>query len=261
MIKSSFAPPVDRLRRRTDVVVMTALDLEYAAVRVHLVGVRSRQHVEGTLFETGRICGSACSVALVRVGPGNTATALIAERAIAMFRPKVLLFVGVAGALRDEIQLGDVVVATKIYAFQGGKAEGNRFLPRPQMWEADHGLEQVAGYVAREGAWTQLVSDCRQRPVVHLKPIASGEVVVNSRIGPIAEHLRFHFGDAVAVDMESLGVACTGHLNRSMPVLSIRGISDLADGDKHRADRAGWQVIAASHAAAFALTLATTVAP
>lgn len=260
MIKSSLAPPVDRLRRRVDIVVMTALDLEYAAVRAHLVGVRTRQHVGGTLFETGRVGGSTCSIAVVRGGTGNTATALIAERAIAMFRPRALLFVGVAGALRDDLRLGDVVVATKIYAFQGGKSEGNGFFARPQMWEANHGLEQLAGYLAREGRWTRLMADNRHRPAVHLKPIASGEVVVNTRIGPVADHLRLHFCDAVAVDMESVGVACTGHLNGSMPVLSIRGISDHADGNKDLVDRAGWQVIAASHAAAFALTLAVRVA-
>jgi nucleoside phosphorylase len=260
MIKSSLAPSVERLRRRADVVVMTALELEYEAVRVHLVGVRARRHLEGTMFETGRICGSTCSVAIVRVGPGNTATALIAERAIAMFRPKVLLFVGIAGALRDDVRLGDVVVATKVYAFQGGKAERGGFFARPQMWETHHGLEQLAGYLAREGRWTHLMADRRRRPAVHLKPIASGEVVVNSRSGPIAEHLRLHFSDAVAVDMESVGVACTGHLNGSMPVLSVRGISDLADGNKHLADGAGWQVVAAAHAAAFALTLAVAVA-
>jgi nucleoside phosphorylase len=238
---------------------MTALDLEYAAVRAHLVGVRARRHEEGTIFETGRVGGSACSVAIVRVGPGNTATALIAERAIAMFRPKALLFVGVAGALRDDVRLGDVVVATRVYAFQGGKAEGSRFLARPQMWEAPHGLEQLAGYLAREVGWTRRVGDRRHRPAVHLKPIASGEVVVNSRTGWVADHLRLHFGDAVAVDMESVGLACTGHLNNSMPVLSVRGISDLADGDKREADRAGWQLAAAANAAAFAVTLAATV--
>jgi adenosylhomocysteine nucleosidase len=155
---------------------------------------------------------------------------------------------------------GDVVVATKVYAFQSGKSDGNGFLARPQMWEAHHGLEQLAGYLAREGRWMDLVADRGRRPAVHLKPIASGEVVINSRIGPLAEHLRLHFGDAVAVDMESVGVACTGHLNRSMPVLSVRGISDLADGNKDRADRAGWQGVAAAHAAAFALALAVEVA-
>ncbi len=64
---------------------------------------------------------------------------------------------------------------------------------------------------------------------------------------------------AVAVDMESVGVACAGHLNGSFPVLSIRGISDLADGAKAATDRAGWQNVAAGNAAAFAVALVTAI--
>src|SRR5580698_6755966 len=56
--------------------------------------------------------------------------------------------------------------------------------------------------------------------------------------------------------MESAGVAKAGQLSRSLPVLTIRGISDKADGAKHAADAAGLQAIAAGHAAAFALAIA-----
>jgi nucleoside phosphorylase len=253
-------PRLDRVRGRVDVAVLSALDLEYQAVARHLDGLQPRRHPEGTLFETGWVTRAACSVALARTGPGNTATALIAERAIVTFRPKVLLFVGVAGALHDDIQLGDVVVATKIYAFHGGRAEPDGFLPRPQVWLAPHALEQLAGYLHRTGSWTELLDSGRTKPPrVHLRPVAAGEIVVNTRTGPVAEHLHRHFSDAAAVDMESVGVACTGHLNSSVPVLCIRGISDLTDGRKAHADQARWQHTAAAHAAAFALHLAGTI--
>jgi len=249
----------DWLRPRFEVVILTALDHEFKAVRTHLRGPQTLRHPEGTLFETGRAGGSGRSIAVARTGQGNTPTALIAERAIVMFRPRALLFVGVAGGLRSDVALGDVVVATKVYAFHGGKTESGQFLPRPQVWEAPHGLEQLAGYLAGIGEWTRRLTCEHHEPRVHLKPIAGGEVVVNCRSGETAEHLRRHFNDAVAVDMESVGVACAGHLNASLPVLSIRGISDLADGSKEVTDRAGWQVDAAAHAAAFALDLATSM--
>jgi nucleoside phosphorylase len=257
-MKRAARTPVDRFLRRSCVVILTALDLEYQAVRAHLDNPRTCQHPEGTFFEIGRVNSSSCRLAVVRTGQGNTPAALIAERAIAMFRPKALFFVGIAGALHDDLELGDVVVATKVYAFHGGKVEEGEFLSRPQVWEAPHGLEQLAGHIARTGSWVCLLRQrASRRPGVHFKPIAAGEVLVNSRAGLIADHIHHHYNDAIAVDMESVGMACAGHLNRSLPVLSIRGISDRADGHKSHWERTGLPFVAAGNAAAFAVALAT----
>jgi adenosylhomocysteine nucleosidase len=259
MPRYSLSPRIARLRRRAGIVVLTALDVEYQAMRHHVGEVHACRHPEGTLFECGTLVGTTCAVAITRTGPGNTTTALIAERAISMFRPQALLFVGIAGALRDELRLGDVVVSSKVYAFHGGRTEGCDFLPRPQVWEAPHSLEQLAGHVSRTGAWINFLPDNADPPRIHLKPIAGGEVLIDSRRGTVAEHLRLNYSDAVAVDMESVGVALAGHLNSSLPVLSIRGISDLADGRKAMADAAGWQAIGAAHAAAFAAALIAAI--
>jgi adenosylhomocysteine nucleosidase len=258
MVRSPFNPRVDRLRGRSGVVVLTALDVEYQAVRRHVKAEMIFRHSAGTLFEMGVVAGTNNVIALTRTGPGNTTTALITERAIAMFRPKALLFVGVAGALRNKVRLGDVVVSSKVYAFHGGKVEGLEFLPRPQVWQAPHVLDQLAGHVSRTGSWLKSLNG-RQPPTVHFKPLASGEILVNTRRGTVAEHLRTHYSDAVAVDMESVGVACAAHLNGSFPVLSIRGISDLADGAKATTDCAGWQTVAAENAAAFAVALVAAI--
>jgi nucleoside phosphorylase len=258
MVRSPFNPRLDPFRRRAGVVVLTALDVEYQAVRRFLKIEGTSRHPAGTLFENGVVADTNNSVALARTGPGNATTALITERAIAMFRPKALLFVGIAGALRNEIHLGDVVVSSKVYAFHGGKAEGDEFFPRPQVWQAPHILDQLAGHVYRTGSWAKRLNG-RHPPTVHFKPLAGGEVLVNSRLGTVAEHLRTHYSDAVAVDMESVGVACAGHLNGSFPVLSIRGISDLADGAKATAEGAGWQTVAAENAAAFAVSLVAAI--
>ena len=56
--------------------------------------------------------------------------------------------------------------------------------------------------------------------------------------------------------MEAAGVAQAGHLNRALPVVVVRGISDHADGSKATTDGENWQPRAARHAAAFATVLA-----
>ena len=245
------------------VVVLTALDLEYQAVRRCLEDVRVRPHPSGTLFEVGELPGGAGSVAMAVTGEGNVGAAVLAERAIAMFAPRAMLCVGVAGGLRPDIALGDVVVATKVYALHGGRVHDDGFVARPRAWHASHELEQVAKLVARAGTWTSLIEPGSRRlplagrPAVHFKPIVSGEVVVNGRDESMTSHLRDVFDDAVAVEMESAGVAHAAHLNGALPVLTVRGISDHADSAKYANDAAGWQHVAAGHAAAFTIATLT----
>ncbi len=246
------------------VVLLTALDLEYQAVRQYMGQTRIQSHPAGTLFESGHLRDVPGTVALAVTGEGNVSAAVLAERAIAMFQPKALLCVGVAGGLKDDIALGDIVVATKVYALHGGREHPDGFLARPKAWPASHELEQLARYLAHEGTWTSLLPHdpppraqpaCRA-PTVHFKPIASGEVVLSATGMSLATRLRVTYDDAVAVEMESAGIAQAAHLNRSLPALSVRGISDRADASKHIADATGWQQIAARRAAAFTVSIA-----
>lgn len=239
------------------IVILTSLEVEYAALREHLTGLESRQHKAGTRFEVGMLTGHPHrKVAITCVGAGNVTAAAIAERAVAEFAPSALMSVGVAGALRDWVKLGDVVVATRVYAYDGGRTEGDEFLVRPRAWELAHRVEQTVRTLTRSFAWRESLPD---DPVAHLGPIAAGEVVHNSLTSELARRLRTAFNDAIAVDMESAGLALAGHLNGSVAAVTVRAISDRADGTKAQAHRAGWHPVAARSAAAFAVALAAAM--
>lgn len=248
------------------VILLTALDLEFQAVRRHLQQTRTRAHPAGTLFETGQLTDAPGSVCLGVTGEGNLSAAIVAERAIAVFRPAALICVGVAGSLRSDIALGDIVVGTKIYAFHSGREIDDEFLARPRAWHASHELEQFARQTARTGNWTRLIHGpanpkptASRPPAVHFKPIASGEVLLTATGTPLNALLRSTYDDAAAIEMESAGIAHAAHLNRSLPTLSVRGISDNANSLKHAADKAGWQHAAADRAAAFSVWLAALI--
>jgi nucleoside phosphorylase len=234
------------------VVVLTALETEYTAVRDLIEAPAVRHHASGTQFAVGRVPGCDGQVALVLAGPGNQPAAVLAERAIAEFRPRALFFSGIAGALHDDLDLGTVVAATKVYGYHGGFEELAGFSSRPQAWDADHELDQIAHAVSRETSWHR---DLPSVPAVRFRPIAAGEVILNSRETPLAQQLQRHFGDAAAIEQESAGAARAAHLNR-VPFLTVRGISDKADGHKYETDGAGWQSIAARNAAAFTVAVA-----
>jgi len=225
--------------------VLTALDVEYEAVRAHLVDPREWHHPKGTIFEVGVLPDSRVRVVLALAGQGNAEAGVIAERGLSVFKPAALLFVGIAGALRDDLTLGDVVVATHVYAYHGGREETGGFRARPRVWHAPHDLDQLARHVAR----------ARQLPPrVHFGPVASGEVVLNSRGSPTAERIDLYYNDAIAIEMESAGVAQAAHMNAARAMV-VRGVSDLADGSKDGTDRSGWRGTAAGNAAAFAFAL------
>ncbi|MEU9050247.1 5'-methylthioadenosine/S-adenosylhomocysteine nucleosidase [Streptomyces sp. NPDC048384] len=237
------------------VVILAALNLEYEAVRRKLAGPQVHRHERGTRFEVGTVQGTSCRVALGLTNKGNHSAAVIAERAIQEFSPVAVLFVGVAGALWDTARLGDVVMATHVYAYHGGTSEDDGLKARPRVWEAAHGISQLGLHLARVNDWADDAPGHGRAPQVRFGAIAAGEIVQNSTISAEARWIRQHYNDALAIEMEAAGVAQAGHLNGA-PVAIIRGISDRADGTKSSAKDRNWQPRAAANAAAFATRLA-----
>jgi adenosylhomocysteine nucleosidase len=244
----------------TTIVILTALDVEYTEIRARLAGIQTRTHAAGTRFEVGYLGGQGCMVALALVGKGNQPAAVLAERAIAEFSPTAVMFVGVAGALWPKVALGDVVTATHVYAYHGATSEDDGEKARPRTWEVPHRVLQIAQHLAREGVWAHGLEFGGTPPRAHFGPIAAGEVVQDSAESGNARWIREHYNDALAIEMEAAGVAQAAHLNDSLPMIVIRGISDRADGTKTTTDRAGWQPRAAANAAAFAAALARALA-
>ncbi|NIJ12579.1 nucleoside phosphorylase [Saccharomonospora amisosensis] len=238
------------------VVILTALNLEYDAVRRRLHNPNVYRHRHGTRYEIGELPGVAGRLALALTGKGNPAAGVLAERAVQEFSPAALLFVGVAGALWDTPPLGDVVMATHVYAYHGGTSENDGLKARPRVWETDHGLIQLAAHLARKSEWSDHKPRQRTSAKVHFGSIAAGEIVQNSRVSREAVWIRNHYNDALAIEMEGAGVAQAGHLSGSA-VAIVRGISDRADGTKNTDDDRNWQPRAADNAAAFAIGLVT----
>ncbi|WP_329214244.1 hypothetical protein OG352_03655 [Streptomyces sp. NBC_01485] len=244
-------------------VVLTALQVEYEAVHRHLKDVREVELPQGTLLDVGRIPGLDWQVALAETGPTNTRAALVAQSAIEHFDAEAVFFVGVAGALKDDVHLGDVVVARKIYGYHGGRESVDGFSARPDVWESAYDIDQLVRSARRNEPWAFLAPQQQPAalPRVHFEPIASGDVLIGSRGSETARRIRSHYNDAVAVDMESHGVAHAARMHRSVRMLSVRGISDSAGPDKAVSDAAGSQRTASRHAAAFALRVLRDLRP
>ncbi|WP_183091225.1 effector-associated domain 2-containing protein [Streptomyces radicis] len=245
-----------------DVVVLTALEVEYRAVRAHLERTDAVVEERGSRFEVGVARGGADEgrVAIHMVGPGNPAAAALIERAVTLFAPRTVLFVGVGGGRKD-VALGDVVAGDEVYDYETGKDTAEGFLPRQKTHRSGHRLVQHARSVVAADRWQDRIDlPVRGRPRAYVKPIAAGGRVITSPDSQVARALAASAGDALAVDMEGYGFLAGAHLNPHVDALVIRGISDLL-GDKGEAHDERWQPVAAGNAAAFAFELIAGLSP
>lgn len=232
-------------------VILTALQVEFNAVRAHLSEIHEEVH-KGTVYERGTFSSNKriWEVGIVEVGAGNDSAAFEAERAITRFEPSVVFLVGIAGGLKD-VSVGDVVAATRVYGYESGRTE-KIFKPRPDVGNSSYPMVQRAKAEARGEDWKRRIIGKPPDPSPHVfvGPIAAGEKVIASTESELYEFLKTHYNDTIAVEMEGRGFLEATHANQQVMALIVRGISDLLN-NKSEVDDAVRQEIAARHASAF----------
>jgi len=249
--------PADRGGERGVVVILTAITVEYQAVREHLVGPVQELEERGTVYEVGAFVGEQATwqVVMAQSGEGNPEAGIQIERAARTFAPQVVLFVGVAGGRKD-VALGDVVAASAVYHYEAAKEAERQLQPRIKTAIPSFRLVQRAMAVAAKDDWQARIKPPPppRPPRAFVKPIAAGAKLVSHDRSRTARLLDRYSGDALAVEMEGFGFLRGAWANEQVAAIVVRGVSDLLTG-KDAASDLEWQPIAARHAAAFAFEL------
>lgn len=257
-----MAPTTDAAGRRM-AVILTAMDVEYVAVREHLSNPLQEREERGTVYEVGSFSGrrGAWTIAIAQTGQGTPDAGIQLERAVQAFSPEVVLFVGVAGGRKD-VALGDVVTASEVYHYEAGKDAERETLSRIKMAAPSFRLVQRAMAVATRSEWQHRIKPQRPEgaPRAFVKPIAAGGKVIAHDRSRTARLLDRYCGDALAVEMEGFGFLRGAYANTQIEAIVVRGISDLLTG-KDAASDLLWQPVAARHAAAFAFELLSSLNP
>lgn len=238
------------------IAVITALPVEFSAVKAKLRNVVSKATALGGIYAIGTFSSDGgrrqWNVALTCIGAGNPGAALAAGDAISELRPDALCFLGIAGGIKD-VNHGDVVVASKVYGYERGKAHADGFVPSPEGARSNSRLVTHFTSISLDDKWKRRTASADRNRCPGLKllvaPIAAGEKVIKSDRSQIAVDIRHYFSDAVAVEMEGLGTLAAAAHRDDVPAIVIRGISDLL-GDKSAEHDAAWQPIASRNAAA-----------
>jgi adenosylhomocysteine nucleosidase len=143
--------------------------------------------------------------------------AIAAQILIDRFEVTHILLTGVAGALKDSLKIGDIVIADEIAYHDVAKGILTEYHP----WMADI-------YFRPDEEMLQAAMDIANSPVIayqhHVGRLVTGEAFIteNERYKLIEEF------EPLCVDMESASVAHVCHAN-DIPFLIIRAISDAAD--------------------------------
>lgn len=198
--------------------------------------------VDGVTFTTGRIGNQKVVVAETGIGKVNAAmtTALMLDH----FRPKRILFTGIAGGTNPDLQPGDIVIAGRI-AHHDYSSITDKNTPtkqtrnaitkafNPVYFPADSALLRLAEIVVKSVPLEGIplasggVSD---RPVkVMTGTVVTGDVFVAS--SEKGKSLRADFG-ADATEMEGAAIAQVCY-QIQVPLLIIRSLSDRADAEAH----------------------------
>lgn len=235
--------------------ILTALPVEMTAVLAHLSADRSMQMMGQVLCEIGNFTTSddrSWRVVACELGPGNVDTAGAVVAVTSRLQPDVLMFVGLAGALKDCLKIGDVVAGSEVAWTERGKWSESGYLPRIRTVSLSALLVQLARKIARDGNWTDRLAVARPDARAIVGQIASGEKVIADE--EYRAWLRTAFSDALAIENEGFALARAAEAHADVQRYVVRGISDKADGGKTDSDHVG----AAQAAAAFAFELLDT---
>ncbi|MFC0037532.1 5'-methylthioadenosine/S-adenosylhomocysteine nucleosidase [Actinomadura rayongensis] len=233
----------DEPKLSADVGVITILSVETQALMLRL-GLE-RKPIGGLQFRTGAVRtdeGPVNVAAVQALGQGQRSTMAAYENLRRHFDPGVIVLVGIGGGIHRDVEIGDVVVATRVvyYDLRKELAEGTR--RRGEEKEAPAATVHAVNAFFTDRAPAEFDTEdpngtTRKMRMLH-GPIGSGEAVVADEDAEIITYLAGFNDKILAVDMEAGGLSQASHEraateDRAHGWAVIRGISDTADAQKN----------------------------
>lgn len=231
--------------------ILGAFDKE---VKLLQDSLQNRQELtfRGLKFTVGLLNGQRVVVAETGIGKTNAAmtTALIIER----FEPQQVIFTGIAGAIRADLEPGDLVIAegtayhdyhSMTFEQQPTRQTLNPITKKlnPSVYPADGPLLALAQRVSERVSFLKMCPQC-PTPKVVKGLVVTGDLFVQDP--QVVAQLRREYG-AAATEMEGAAVAQVCH-QLSVPCLVIRSMSDKAD-EHARSTMLNFATVAATNSA------------
>lgn len=217
--------------------IIGAMELEVAELKSKME-LKNVVDKAGMQFHEGVLNGKG--VVIVQCGIGKVNAGICVQILADIFAVDAVINTGVAGSLRAEINIGDIVVSTDACEHDMDvSALGYEPGIIPQMetsfFKADRKLAKEA------------ISVCREvNPEINVYEgrVVSGDQFISD--GTVKDRLIQQF-DGSCAEMEGAAIAHAAFLNK-LPYVVLRAISDKADGSAHM-DYPEFERAAAAHCA------------
>jgi adenosylhomocysteine nucleosidase len=217
--------------------IIGAMELEVSELKSKME-LKNVVEKAGMKFHEGALNGK--DVVIVQCGIGKVNAGICVQLLADIFGVDAVINTGVAGSLRAEINIGDIVVSTDACEHDMDvRALGYEPGIIPQMetsfFKADRKLVETSIAVCKEVNPDISVYEGR---------VVSGDQFISD--GDVKDRLISTFGGSCA-EMEGAAIAHAAYLN-NIPYVVIRAISDKADGSAHM-DYPEFEKAAAAHSA------------
>ncbi|MCW3107216.1 MAG: 5-methylthioadenosine/S-adenosylhomocysteine nucleosidase [Segetibacter sp.] len=248
---SSFFP----VKSNNITAIVGAFQLEVELLKNKIQDIKE-QRIEGIPFYTGKLNGQP--IVLTRSGIGKVNAALTTALLLEHFRPKQLLFTGIAGAMNPTLHPGDIVVGKLLAHHDYGRRmpEGMMRVPtknpyyfadNPIFFPSDSLLVVVSQTAAKD---IQLQSIGDYKPQIITGTIITGDIFLADT--KLNQQLQKEY-NSDAVEMEGAAVAQICYQEK-VPFIIIRSLSDSAD-DSAALDFKKYGKVAAENSAMFILEI------
>ncbi len=255
------------LRVPIDIAVITARKEEHAAVKSKLLKF-ANQSVSKEAYELYTIKKSSSkdtrkkTIALFCLNyMGRLRAAILTLRKVIDLSPGYVFVVGIAGGVKERVDLGDILLPRTIVDYEMAKVQPQgddiRWREYPMSQSLFDKVDQIAAAekwksridVARPDGTPNTVTECHYTEGRHV--IFSGDKIVAQK-SIIDKYLSTH-PEGLGIEMEGAGVAAAlESLDGNKPEFyMIRSVSDFADEDKNTQDVEKWRAFACDSAAAF----------
>lgn len=198
--------------------IIGAMDVEVDTLKKDMKVKREVQRA-GMTFCQGELCGQEAVV--VRSGVGKVNAAICTQILIDEFHVTAVVNTGIAGALKAEINIGDLVISTDLVQHDmDATGFGYPLGQIPQMevfsFQADERLSNLAKKACEE---------VNPEIQVFQGRIVSGDQFVSDRA--VKEKIAGNF-DGYCTEREGAAIAQAAYLN-GVPFVVVRAVSDKAD--------------------------------
>lgn len=230
-------------RVMTKVGIITILEEEAAAVIKALSMNEMKLNVNERLYFSAQIQAEEKTHTVVMTqafAQGNEAVAGAYNDMVYRFDPEIIILVGIAGGLSDDVDFGSVVLSHEIISYELRKDTPEGIQRRGRVNATPVNVLPFYQRLLRKIAKEPLHSYNSPKKPIHviIGDIASGNAVIANELSEIRKWINAFNDKVVACEMEAYGVSSAfyeGQLtpNRTATYCVIRGISDMADPNKN----------------------------